>query len=188
MMPVTAPKQNFLRRLPQGAEIQPDGGVHFRIWEPDHKDVRLVIENRPQIALEAEGQGFFAGYVATAGAGARYKFRLDGGDLLCPDPMSRFQPKGPHGPSQVIDPNNYRWQDTGWKGVRREGVNLGPDLHLDSAPQPLLGAPTRAGWEILWASEDPCYGGLGYARVETDEGWRIGGRQAFILKPADGSW
>src|SRR5262249_10367112 len=50
-----------------------------------------------------------------------YQFRIDGSDRLFPDPASRFQPEGPHGPSQIVDPSSYRWSDHNWKGVRLDG-------------------------------------------------------------------
>ena len=40
---------------------------------------------------------------------------------LYPDPASRFQPEGPHGPSEVVDPNGYSWSDRGWKGIGLKG-------------------------------------------------------------------
>ncbi len=40
---------------------------------------------------------------------------------LYPDPASRFQPKGPHGPSQVVDPRKFKWTDEGWGGVNIAG-------------------------------------------------------------------
>ena len=50
-------------------------------------------------------------------AGARYRYRLDGNPGLFPDPAARFQPDGPHGPSQVVDPHQFAWNDFAWKGV-----------------------------------------------------------------------
>ena len=40
-----------------------------------------------------------------------------------PDPASRFQPEGPHGPSQVVDPAAFAWTDHDWQGIalRRPG-------------------------------------------------------------------
>jgi maltooligosyltrehalose trehalohydrolase len=73
------------------------------------------------IELEAEGNGYFSGHVAAASAGTRYRFRLDGDTALYPDPASRFQPEGPHGPSQVIDPSRFAWSDDGWPGVSLQG-------------------------------------------------------------------
>src|SRR2546428_6401270 len=68
-----------------------------------------------------ESNGYYSGPVPPAKAGDRYRFRLDSKSDLRPDPASRFQPEGPHGPSQVIDPSSFHWSDTNWPGVRREG-------------------------------------------------------------------
>jgi maltooligosyltrehalose trehalohydrolase len=56
-------------------------------------------------------------------AGSRYRFLLEAADRagLFPDPASRFQPFGPHGPSEVVDPSPFRWTDEGWPGLRLEG-------------------------------------------------------------------
>jgi maltooligosyltrehalose trehalohydrolase len=64
--------------------------------------------------LTAEPAGYFSGLVPGLQAGGRYRFRLDGGRTLYPDPASRFQPDGPHGPSQVVDPTAFRWGDEAW--------------------------------------------------------------------------
>jgi len=93
------------RRFPIGAELV-DGGVHFRVWAPARTTVAVVIGG-DEHALEREDGGYFSGIVR-AGAGALYKFSLDGGDAF-PDPASRFQPEGPHGPSMVVDPA-YAWR------------------------------------------------------------------------------
>jgi maltooligosyltrehalose trehalohydrolase len=78
--------------------------------------------------LTAEADGYFSGLVAGAGAGALYKYRLDGGDAF-PDPASRYQPQGPHGPSRVVDPAEFRWSDGGWPGIGREGQVI-YELHV----------------------------------------------------------
>jgi maltooligosyltrehalose trehalohydrolase len=113
------------RRLPVGAEVQPGGGTHFRVWAPRRKRVAVVLEGtgdgRTEVELPPEGNGYFSGHAAAARAGTLYRFRLDGGERLYPDPVSRFQPDGPHGPSQVIDPGSFRWTDGGWRGVARDG-------------------------------------------------------------------
>ena len=48
--------------------------------------------------------------------GDRYWFRIDG-DRLRPDPVSRWQPDGPHGPSAIVDPAVFQWSDAGWPGI-----------------------------------------------------------------------
>ncbi len=107
-----------LRRLPIGAEVV-GAGVHFRVWAPRRRRVDVVVDGL-RAPLEPEPDGYFSGFVAGARKDARYKLRLDGGDLY-PDPASRFQPEGPHGPSQVVDPSGYRWTDGSWEGVPIEG-------------------------------------------------------------------
>ena len=68
--------------------------------------------------MTAEPEGYYSAAVPDAGHGARYRFRLDG--ELFADPASRFQPDGPSGPSQVIDPARFSWRDHGWTGVPSE--------------------------------------------------------------------
>jgi maltooligosyltrehalose trehalohydrolase len=132
----SSPKQ---RRLPVGAEVLPEGGAHFRVWAPERKRVQVVLESEAAGAsarhevltepLEREGGGYYAARVPAARAGTLYRFRLDDDAHRYPDPASRFQPEGPHGPSQVIDPAAFRWTDGGWPGVRRDGQVI-YELHL----------------------------------------------------------
>lgn len=103
-----------------GAEVQKGGGVEFRVWAPRRKRVDVVIDG-PPVPLRAERNGYFAGLVKEARAGSRYGFRLNGAGRLYPDPASRFQPGGPHGPSEVVDPSRFRWTDQAWKGVESRG-------------------------------------------------------------------
>jgi maltooligosyltrehalose trehalohydrolase len=117
--------------MPIGAEVMAGGGVHFRLWAPRRERVTLVVEKgfgssdaAPTAELQAERDGYFSAHLPEAGAGTRYRFRLDGGDGPFPDPASRFQPEGPHGPSQVVDPAAFPWTDRRWKGVQREGQVL----------------------------------------------------------------
>jgi maltooligosyltrehalose trehalohydrolase len=73
------------------------------------------------VPLEAEEGGYFAALVGEAAAGDRYGFLLDDDQTRLPDPASRFQPDGPHGPSEIIDPAAYSWQDKGRQGLRLAG-------------------------------------------------------------------
>jgi maltooligosyltrehalose trehalohydrolase len=71
----------------------------------------------------------------------------------------------------------------GTDGDRLLVVNLGRNLRLESAPEPLLAAPAEGPWQILWSSEEPRYGGCGTPALDTDEGWRIPGQAAVVLAP-----
>src|SRR5579871_2091981 len=115
------------RRLPIGAEVI-GRGTSFRVWAPVRKSVEVVLDDGRAFPLAAEPGGYFSGLVDGVGDGARYRFRLDGGTPL-PDPASRFQPEGPHGPSQVVDPGAFRWTDDRWPGVRDTG-NVFYELHV----------------------------------------------------------
>jgi maltooligosyltrehalose trehalohydrolase len=63
-------------------------------------------------------------------------------------------------------------------------VNLGRDLHLNPAPEPLLAPPAGRRWAVRWSSQDPRYGGGGTAPPDTEESWRIPGEAAVVLAPA----
>jgi len=113
------------RRLPIGAEVQPEGDVHFRVWAPKKRTVAVVIEDGRfkgmEIELMPEGNGYFSGKFEETGEDLLYRYRLDKNENLYPDPASRFQPQGPHGPSQVIDPDIFKWTDDSWPGSCLKG-------------------------------------------------------------------
>jgi maltooligosyltrehalose trehalohydrolase len=114
-------KQEIPRRLPIGAELQQDGQAHFRVWAPRRRSVAVVLDgpDRGPYPLRPEGNGYFSGF-APAAASIRYRYRLDE-DGLFPDPASRFQPDGPHGPSQIMDPSAFAWTDHDWPGMTLAG-------------------------------------------------------------------
>ncbi len=141
MSGVQAPSRS--RRLPIGAEVQPGGGVHFRVWAPRRNKVVVVFPGAadgapalPPVELAAEPGGYFSGFSPSARAGSRYAMRLDGEAMLVPDPASRSQPDGPQGLSEVIDPAAFVWHDQDWRGLRLAGQVL-YELHI--------GTFTRAG-------------------------------------------
>ena len=126
-----------LRRFPIGAEILPDGATHFRLWAPNHASVAVVLASGPgspaAIPLERQPGGYHAALVPQAGAGTRYRYRLSGQDAF-PDPASRFQPDGPHGPSQVVNPAAFPWGDGAWPGVGLKGQVI-YELHVGTFTQ-----------------------------------------------------
>lgn len=63
-------------------------------------------------------------------------------------------------------------------------VNLGADLELRHAPEPLLAPPEKKRWQVLWSSEDMKYGGSGNINPDSDQGWRIQAESASVLAPA----
>lgn len=111
-----------------GAEVTGEG-VRFRCWAPRADMVEVVLEPEDSIhALSRQADGYWSGLIPKARAGMLYRYRLDGGQLY-PDPCSRFQPEGPHGPSLIVDPNTYHWHDEQWPGVRMHGQVI-YELHI----------------------------------------------------------
>jgi len=119
----TVPKtslRSYVRRFPIGAEPTGDGGTHVRVWAPLANHVDVVLATGVAAPLQREPDGYFSGIVA-ATAGMRYQLRLDTTDRLLPDPASRYQPEGPHGASEIVDPLAFRWTDDEWKGASLPG-------------------------------------------------------------------
>ncbi len=166
-------KWNGKRRLPIGAEVAPDG-VHFRVWAPNSKTVSIVVSGSSDVyPLVAEADGYYSAQVASLGAGADYKIRLSTGDF--PDPASRYQPEGPHGPSRVIEPAKFPWTDADWQGCGRDGQVL-YEMHIGTfTPEgtwrsaiPELAKLARIGitvLEVMPVAEFPGRFGWGYDGV-----------------------
>jgi maltooligosyltrehalose trehalohydrolase len=103
--------------LERGARVV-DEGVAFSVWAPRADAVAVRVAGRGRLPLEARGDGVWAGCFLGAAAGDDYRFELTGpeGTATLPDPVSRHQPAGVHGPSRVVDPARHAWSDAGWAG------------------------------------------------------------------------
>jgi maltooligosyltrehalose trehalohydrolase len=104
---------------PLGAWLDPGGGARFRVWAPEHQRLELVAHDADgaqvgSVALTPEPGGYFAVHLPQAREGFLYKYRIDGEGPF-PDPWSRAQPLGVHGPSQVIS-DSFAWTDEAWPG------------------------------------------------------------------------
>ena len=170
------------RRMPVGAEIVPGIGVRFRVWAPRRQAVDVVLENGVGgvHSLKHEGDGYFSTLATGLGAGARYRFRLGTKDLK-PDPASRFQPEGPDGPSEVVDPSTFRWTDQTWRGPKAVEGQVLYEMHI--------GTFTREGTWPAAAKQLPYLVDLGVTALEImpiDEfpgafGWSYDG--VFLFAP-----
>ncbi|CAE6727402.1 Malto-oligosyltrehalose trehalohydrolase [Nitrospira defluvii] len=116
-----------------GATVAGDA-VRFRCWAPERTQVEVLLEGgRTAHSMQQEDDGYWSTEVRGVKAGMTYRYRLDRGEAY-PDPCSRFQPSGPHGPSLIVDPAAYRWQDKGWPGVKMRGQAI-YELHVGTFTQ-----------------------------------------------------
>ena len=103
--------------MPFGAEIRSDASVRFRLWAPAAKSVNVMIEQpiAQSFSMSALDAGWFEFVTDEVAAGARFCFQIDG-EIRVPDLASRYQPADVHGPSEVVDPCQFDWQDGDWRG------------------------------------------------------------------------
>jgi malto-oligosyltrehalose trehalohydrolase len=111
--------------MPFGAQCRDNGGVRFRLWAPGAETIEVCIleparDQPTEILPMSRGSGgWFELESAAAGAGTLYRYRVNQ-DLEVPDPASRFQPRDVRGPSLVVDPCGFDWQDQNWRGLSWE--------------------------------------------------------------------
>lgn len=107
-----------------------DNGTRFRVWAPQKRTIEVVVEKPGGFAfpLTKSDDGTFNGFSSDVHPGDRYRYRMDSHGPF-PDPVSRYQPEGVHGPSEVVDPSHFTWSDMDWHGVSREGLVL-YELHV----------------------------------------------------------
>jgi len=118
------PRQNTARisQIPEiqtvGAFVTGPAQVTFRIWAPWVKTLSVqILGSQPEtIPMQPQPLGYWETTVSNVGIGARYHYVLHE-KLTRPDPASRFQPEGVHGPSEVMDPSSFVWTDQEWKGL-----------------------------------------------------------------------
>jgi maltooligosyltrehalose trehalohydrolase len=113
-----------------GVTRLPGGEWQFVLWAPhwQQASVHILGANERIIGMDRGDRGFHLAVVEPLEAGTRYRYRLDGSREL-PDPASRFQPDGVHGPSQLVDTDSFAWTDQEWKGVRLED-SIFYELHV----------------------------------------------------------
>jgi maltooligosyltrehalose trehalohydrolase len=176
--------------MPFGAEVLQEGGVCFRLWAPGARQVDLCI-NDNTLPMDFLGDGWFQLIVYEAGPGTLYMYSIEG-ELKVPDPASRYQPADVHGPSEVVAPLSFEWEDAGWKGRSWEetvlyelhvgafsplgtfkGVCSRLDYLLDLGVtaielMPVADFPGRRNWGydgVLLFAPDNCYGRPGDLKV-----------------------
>lgn len=104
--------------MPFGAEIVAEGRVRFRLWAPQSREMAVCLEEggrETRLPMTQTGEGWFECVTARAAPGSRYGFCSEA-NLRWPDPASRWNPEGVHGPSTVVDPLAYVWREEEWTG------------------------------------------------------------------------
>lgn len=116
-------------RTPIGATYVGKGRCTFLVWAAKAQKVELhLLDPKEQVlVMEQKENGYYELEVGKVTPGTRYFYRLDSGPDL-PDPASRRQPEGVHGPSAVVDPN-FDWKDGTWRGLPLEQYIL-YELHV----------------------------------------------------------
>jgi maltooligosyltrehalose trehalohydrolase len=98
-----------------GAVLLPGGRTLFRVWAPSAEtlEVEITQPDARTYPLVRDARGYHEALIEDIGAGARYYLRFPDGQRL-PDPASRYQPEGVHGPSEIVSPH-FDWTDTEWQ-------------------------------------------------------------------------
>jgi malto-oligosyltrehalose trehalohydrolase len=129
----------YAHGLPFGTEVT-ESGTRFTLWAPSAQSIDLVIDHPvphggentdivpAEFRLKPDREGFARSEVIPVGPGTLYRYRINN-ELLVPDPASRAQQHDVHGPSQVVDPRDYEWQQSNWRGRRWEETVL-YELHV----------------------------------------------------------
>ncbi len=106
---------------PIGAIYLDNNSCQFTVWSPLRKQVNLQIVSPEKrlIPLKEKERGYWQATVDNITPETRYLYELDG-ELLRPDPASHFQPNGVHEASQVVDHNQFSWQDQEWNNINLE--------------------------------------------------------------------
>lgn len=117
---------SFHRKL--GA-IPNAGKTHFSVWAPTAERVLVdLVNSKETFSLLKQANGYHTVTVENAHAGDLYFFRVDDGPRR-PDPASRFQPQGVHGPSEIVDATSFGWTDGSWTCPNREDLII-YELHI----------------------------------------------------------
>jgi maltooligosyltrehalose trehalohydrolase len=119
----------IIRTEPVGARYLGGSEASFAVWAPKarHVSVHLLSPVERVVPLTPADGGYFVSRIDRVEPGVQYRFRLDNGEEL-PDPASRYQPDGVHGPSEIVD-TEFPWTDKAWMGIPLRDVIL-YELHI----------------------------------------------------------
>lgn len=124
------------QKMPEGVllhrqlgAVPENGQTHFSVWAPNADQISVeMVDSGNKISLHKQPSGYHTGTLDGAKTGDRYFYRVDGGPKR-PDPASRFQPDGVHGPSEIISAADYHWTDEDWMCPKRDDLII-YELHI----------------------------------------------------------
>jgi len=104
-----------------GAHLRENSGCDFLVWAPRAQRLQLHVVSPADrlLPMQRGSNGYFHLHADDLAPGALYFYRFETGEDR-PDPTSRLQPEGVHGPSEIIDPR-FDWTDRSWRGIERSG-------------------------------------------------------------------
>src|ERR1700747_1813114 len=123
---MSMPNNSDLRtwHLRFGASVLDGSKVEFRVWAPNLATLAVrILGDHPRTVpmkmtqpLDPESGAEFVATVPNVSEGMDYFYVLNDQQER-PDPVSRWQPHGVHGPSRIVDPNSFPWSDQNWVGI-----------------------------------------------------------------------
>ena len=169
---------------PLGHHRLADGRSAFRVFAPERGSLRIVFDDgRAPLPLAADALGWWSGACAALPAGTRYRVEVDGAAF--PDPASRRQPDGVHGPSEVVDIRPA--ESPGWSGVAIADAVI-YELHLGTfTPQGTLAAAS-AKLDHLAALGVTAVELMPLAAFPGERNWGYDGVLPFALHAGYGTW
>lgn len=174
--------------MPFGAELTPGGQVRFRLWAPAAEQVEVALYHNGgtrALPMHRLPGGWFALETEAARPGSLYRYRIDGGHEVA-DPASRCNPEGVHGPSAVMDPLAFAWDDEDWRA---------PPWHHAVIYELHVGTFTSAGTFSAVAERLEHLAQLGVTAIELmplnafpgTRGWGYDGVLPFAPQPSYGT-
>lgn len=124
------------RTYPVGAELTKEG-AHFRLWAPTANNLAIVVTTKSgqsKVSMAEEGNGYYSCLIPDLPPGTLYQFELNGSSVHYPDPASRYQPEGPHGPSQLESGQQFKWSDSDWRGIQNKNLVI-YEMHIGTFTQ-----------------------------------------------------
>lgn len=119
------------KEMELGARVLEGGQVAFSVWAPEATSVEVETYPPPEgivrHGMKRDRDGAWSATIE-AEAGLLYRYRLNE-EWGYPDPYSRSQPEGVHGPSEVVDPEAFAWTDEAWGGLDPESLVI-YELHV----------------------------------------------------------